>query len=343
VIEPVRHKIRRWRYEFDKLYSTGQGHVQGQPRVLLGERLGSLRPQIIDHPLVPFRAGISNAGLLKTASGYVAIAKNNTYCFCADHGIETAFGPQYKPPRAELLRVDLDDDLRVRALSPLRIVRDGERFEGTTDLREDARLTRIGDDVWCSVNLVPQGLQWDAVPAVGKLLDGAEELVARSVRTPPLKLPQKNWMPFSSGGGFFLQYSINPHVVWRVDPQTLAVVDRYSSWFVSPFFGPRGPFYRGGTPLVPYDGSLLGAAHSMVLSRGKRDYRTHFYVADARPPFKIRWFGRPVKLLRPERIQYVCGLVPRGDGFVVSYGMDDCDNVFGALSAKDISATLVRA
>ncbi len=322
-----------------------QGYAQGEPATIAGDQLGLLRHQIIDDPCVPYRAGICNSGLVRTPTGYLAVAKNNTYCFCAEHGLDAALGHKdWWPPRSNLLEIELDDGFRARRVSRLDVVRDGVALDRATDLHEDARLTEVGGEVWCSVNLVAEGGPPQAMPGIGRLAASSAELRLRSIPLPRLRTPQKNWIPFACEDELFIQYSINPHVVLRVDPQTAAVTERYSSWFVSAYWGLRGPFYRGGSPLVPYDGSYLGAAHSAVRMNGRRDYRTHFYLTDPRPPFKIRWFGRPVKLLRAERIQYISALLVGSDErFIVSYGVNDCDNVFASLRAADVKATLARA
>jgi len=343
VFSTFRDKLRFWRNEFDGHYSTVQGRVQGTPSVLRGELLGRLRSQLIAAPEVNYRAGISNAGLVKTSDGYLAVAKNNTYCFCQELGVESDFGPNDKPPRARLLLVELDEALRVTRIRRLVLEIDGRESDSEADLREDARLSVFGGEIWCSVNLVPQGNQWQAEPVLGRLDRGSARLVAKTMRRPGLRAPQKNWIPFAVGDALYVEYSINPHVVWRIEPSSLAVREEHVSRFMSGYFGPRGPFYRGSAPLVPYDGAFLGAAHSMVKVNGKRDYRTHFFLTDASPPFKIRWFGRPVKLLEPARIQYVSAIVPSGgDDFVVSYGLADCDNLFARFSIASIRATLRR-
>jgi hypothetical protein len=343
VFSAFRDKLRFWRSEFDGHYSTLQGRVQGKPAVLAGELLGGLRSQLITTPEVSYRAGISNAGLVKTSDGYLAIAKNNTYCFCQELGVDSDFGPNDKPARARLLLVELDDALRVTRVRRLALEVDGREYDDEADLREDARLSVFGSEIWCSVNLVPQGNQWRAEPVLGRLDLGSARLIAKTMRRPELRAPQKNWIPFAVGGALYLEYSINPHVVWRIDPSSLAVLEEHVTRFVSGYFGPRGPFYRGSAPLVRHDGACLGAAHSMVKVDGKRDYRTHFFLTDPHPPFKIRWFGRPVKLLSPARIQYVSAIVPSaGDDFVVSYGLADCDNLFARFNIGSIRATLRR-
>ncbi len=343
MIDAARRVLRRWRRKVDTSYRTVQGYAQGEPATIAGEQLGLLRHQVIDDPCVPYRAGICNSGLLRTSIGYLAVAKNNTYCFCAEHGLEAALGPRHWPPRSSLLEIELDDGFHVTRVSRLRVVRDGTALDRETDLCEDVRLTEVGGETWCSVNVICNGRLSQARPGIGRLAASSAELRIRSIPIPRLRTPQKNWIPFACGDELFIQYSVNPHVVLRLDGQTSTVTERYSSWFASAYWGLRGPFYRGGSSLAPFDGSYLGAAHSAVLVNGRRDYRTHFYLTDPRPPFKIRWFGRPVKLLRAERIQYISALLVGSDGrLVVSYGVNDCDNVFASLRADDVKATLAR-
>ncbi|HEX2672832.1 MAG TPA: hypothetical protein VHM25_18235, partial [Polyangiaceae bacterium] len=176
-----RDKLRFWRSEFDGHYSTLQGRVQGKPAVLAGELLGGLRSQLITTPEVSYRAGISNAGLVKTSDGYLAIAKNNTYCFCQELGVDSDFGPNDKPARARLLLVELDDALRVTRVRRLALEVDGREYDDEADLREDARLSVFGSEIWCSVNLVPQGNQWRAEPVLGRLDLGSARLIAKTM------------------------------------------------------------------------------------------------------------------------------------------------------------------
>jgi hypothetical protein len=332
--------VRFWRAEFDSFCSTLQGRLQGTPPALDGELLGTLRSQVIASPEVSYRAGICNAGLLKTATGYLAVAKNNTYCFCHERGIASDFGPGDKPPRSRLLLIELDETFRVMRVARLALEMHGQVYDDSVNLLEDARLIAFGGEIWCSVNLVPNANHWEAVPVLGRLDVQRARIVADVISGQDSRPPQKNWIPFGYGNALYVEYSINPHVVWRVDPQSLAVREQHVTRFVSGYFGSRGPFYRGSAPLVPFDGACLGAAHSMVLVDGKRDYRTHFFVTEPAPPFRIRWFGRPVKLLEPARIQYVSGIVVNGEDVIVSYGLDDCDNVFARFSGKRIRDTL---
>ena len=232
-----------------------------------------------------------------------------------------------------------------RACHDSRVVRDGTALDRETDLCEDVRLTEVGGETWCSVNVICNGRLSQARPGIGRLAASSAELRIRSIPIPRLRTPQKNWIPFACGDELFIQYSVNPHVVLRLDGQTSTVTEQVLVLVRERVLGPTGTVLsRGLVARYHIDGSYLGAAHSAVLVNGRRDYRTHFYLTDPRPPFKIRWFGRPVKLLRAERIQYISALLVGSDGrFVVSYGVNDCDNVFASLRAADVKATLARA
>lgn len=321
---------------------NAQALIQGKSLVVPGDDLGSLRAQLVGRPEVPYRAGISNSGLIGLGDGYLAIVKNNTYHFCRECGIAAEYGPEHRPARAVLLQVQLDAAFRVTSVAPLRVSERGVHLEDAEDLYEDARLVSFGDTLWVSFNHVPRGRQLESMPIIGRLDPSTATIEVAAARVPGCKVPQKNWIPFSAGGKLYLQYSINPHVVYEMDPESGALGRSYSTSFRSPYFSLRGPFFRGGTPPVPFEDGLLGVAHSHVMHGEHRHYQSYFYVAEPVPPFAIARFGVPVKLLRRSRIQYVSGLLhePVRGRFVLSCGVNDCDNVFMGLEPSVIRATL---
>jgi hypothetical protein len=335
--------LRQLKEKLGRFYRSVQASAQGAPRVLEGAALAALRSPLIDRPEIQYRAGISNGALIRTGTGYLGIVKNNTYCFCDELGVATEYGPHHVPSRSCLIQVSLNLSFGVVGVRRLIATVDGVVVRDE-DLLEDARLVSFEDQIWCSVNVVPNGNQMHAMPRLGRHSVDAGRLVLGSLSVSGASPPQKNWLPFSSDGVLYLQYSVNPHVVLRLDVTHMSVVERHSTSFFSPYVSARGPFYRGGSPPTPFDDCLLGAAHSMVFVDGRRDYRTHFYLTDARPPFKVRWFGAPVKLLRPDRIQYVCAtLVDQSGGrLLVSYGADDCDSLIVGVPIEAIRATLRR-
>ena len=321
-----------------------QAFAQGAIQVVPGDELGALRSQLVGRPEVPYRAGISNGGLVRFGDGYLAVVKNNTYHFCGECGIEADYGPDHRPTRALLLQVTLDAALKVTRVAPLRLSRRGALVEDAEDLYEDARLVSFEDTVWVSFNHVPKGRQFASMPVIGRLDPASATMHIAESPLRELGPPQKNWIPFAAAGRLYLQYSVNPHVVYEIDPQSAAPRRSYATSFRSPYFSLRGPFYRGGTPLVPFQDGLLGVAHSHVFRGEQRHYRSYFYVVEPTPPFAVTRFGMPVKLLRGDRIQFVSALLhdPARERFIVSCGVEDCDNLFAALAPSAILATLRR-
>lgn len=342
--ESALNLLRELRQSVIVAYGTLQSFAQGVPQVLQGERLGALRSQLIGRPEIIYRAGISNCGLMPHGDGFLGVVKNNTYNFCCQHGIDVDYGPRHWPVRSSLLQVELDRSFAVQKVSKLTLRENGRVLDDPDDLHEDARLVRVGDQVWCSMNLVPKARMSKALPRVGRLDPASAALEVVTLKMPKVRLPEKNWIPFSHEGRLYIQYSVNPHVVLRIDERNGSVLERHSTFFVSPYVGFPGPFFRGGAPLIPFEDVYLGVAHSVVFSNGERDYRTHFYLTDPRPPFAIRWLGAPLKLLRPERIQYVSASLfdAERQRVILSYGMDDCDNLFAAFGSREVRATLKR-
>ncbi len=321
---------------------NAQALVQGDPFVLPGEDLGSLRAQLVGRPEIPYRAGISNSGLVRLGDGYLAIVKNNTYHFCRECGIEAEYGTEHRPARAVLLQVRLDRGLQVTSVAPLRVSKRGVLLEDGEDLYEDARLFSFEDTIWVSFNRVPKGRQFESMPVIGCLDPSTATMDVIEVALPGRRPPQKNWIPFGAHGTLYLQYSVNPHVVYKIDAQSGRPLQSYSTSFRSAYFSLRGPFFRGGTPLVPFEEGLLGVAHSHVFRGEHRHYRSYFYVVEPAPPFSVMRFGIPVKLLRRNRIQFVSGLVHDSarERLVLSCGVEDCDNAFIGLDPHAVRATL---
>jgi hypothetical protein len=338
----VRRLFRRAEEYGGLALGNAQALVHGEGFVMPGEDLGALRAQLVGRPEVPYRAGISNSGMVPLGDGYLALVKNNTYHFCRECGIEAEYGPEHRPARAVLLQVRLDASLKVTSVVPLRVRRRGVLLEDAEDLYEDARLVSLQDTIWVSFNHVPKGRQLASMPIIGRLDPWSATMHVIEVPLPGRSPPQKNWIPFGVGDKLYLQYSVNPHVVYEVDPESGAPGRSYSTSFWSPFFSLRGPFFRGGTPLVPFEDGLLGVAHSHVFRGEDRHYWSYFYVVEPTPPFAIRRFGIPVKLLRRNRIQFASALVhdSKRERLVLSCGVDDCDNAFVGLDPRTIRETM---
>ena len=263
--------------------------------------------------------------------------KNGTFNFCWEMGLR-ANVDRSKGIRQILYIGRLDGELRLRTFAPLKVAIIGlPQFDPEYDLLEDARLIHNGKEVVMTTNYVPAGgppgtwpRQAEAWPLIG-LLDLSNNSVSlRPAALDGTRPPQKNWIPFGTNGETFLQYSIAPHRILRADPRTGRCEDAWVSGTRHHSFPEKSDF-KGGAPLIDVGGRLLGACHSWSLNKhGEREYVTYLYLARPVPPHDITHMSPPLKILMPDRVQYLMAMVlSEPDNCVtLSYGVNDCDNYF---------------
>lgn len=135
---------------------------------------------------------------------------------------------------------------------------------------------------------------------------------------------QKNWMPFSTKDGIFCVYSINPHVILKVDENTgkcVKIAETYSKII--------SPDIRGGSQVVLYalpDGSQRYIA---VTHRRTGDvYTTQMYMFSTEYPYEITHytndfiFGKTIE--EAADVQFASGLAILDDVANITYGEQDC-------------------
>lgn len=144
----------------------------------------------------------------------------------------------------------------------------------------------------------------------------------------------KNFVPFVYDGKIYYSYSDSPRIVIDAsNPNSIHLPRQDVTWD----FGQ----IRGGTPAIPFDGSLISFFHSSVIVntnvtvRGQRVYYFGAYLFSPTPPFSIRKVTQiPLMKANPFMINgrkrptnsfvvFPCGVIEETDHFVVSYGWND--------------------
>jgi hypothetical protein len=153
--------------------------------------------------------------------------------------------------------------------------------------------------------------------------------------------PQKNWMPFEYDDCLYLEYSIQPHVILRIDMNSAECTEAYRSTVDSSF---PNYLHGGAPPLRLNDDYFLGVGNSQHLYWFQdRYYAAVFYLFEAKPPFRVIKASPPLRVQsRVERIQYLCGLAfgENRDTLILSVGICDCDNRFVLVSLDEVLALL---
>lgn len=183
-----------------------------------------------------------------------------------------------------------------------------------------------------------------------------------NVEHPESQLLQKNWVPFTHEGSLFAEYSIEPHVVLRIDPESgrcvpvlprgIAISARGAmggSKVTFPSFLPLariaaeyGRLSGGVPPLhLPAHHVYLGYAHTKAsrsmpqyLGTSSMAYKHLFYAFEEEPPFAVIAAGPLHTLPEPPRraertfptVQFAAGMIldeATGD-LVISYSTMDC-------------------
>ncbi len=184
---------------------------------------------------------------------------------------------------------------------------------------------------------------------------GAREIVADM----PRRKIEKNWMFFELAGEVYCIYSMQPHVVLRVDLDDEALVRcmPHSEHHWGSEYSKQFGVLRGGAQPLPAGDKLLMIAHSSYVADGGRKYVMCCYAFDPKPPFRVTGCSRtPYKLHNPRgghfslaklnphkilEIVYPVGAVMQEAGRVaVSYGINDEVCALATLEMADLLAEL---
>ena len=181
---------------------------------------------------------------------------------------------------------------------------------------------------------------------------------------PPGRSPvQKNWLPFVHGGALLVEYSVEPRIVLRVDPDSGAceLAAPQTSFPPLAALGASHGRVSGGAPaaLLSTRRLYLGLAHLKDEHSAPQDvgsarmlYRHVLYAFRAEPPFDVvaatepgflpRVAGEAGAAASPPTVQFASGLLvdeARG-AVVISYSELDCGGRLAEFALGEVLAEM---
>jgi len=303
--------------------------------LLSGRTVLNLRDVVQNH--IQFKESICNAGFLPVPDGYTVVAKNQNFSYCNElkgQEARTTALKAHDDGLRILYRIDFDANWRVKMIRKLRVFLNDREVDPAIFI-EDVRLMHHDGKVFAFAN--GNG----AWPLLGRL---NEDTIYLHTAVANYSAPQKNWMPFSHDNSLYLEHSIQPHLILRVESDGTNCSDHGYTSTGDPIF-PKY-LHGGAPPLRLNDEFFLGIGNSQHLYWfQERYYAAVFYLFKATPPFRVVKVSAPLRVQsRHERIQYVCGLAFAGENkqeLVLSIGICDCDNRFVVVSLDQVLGYLL--
>ena len=304
-----------------------------------------------DRPL-----GLYNMSVMKINDGYSGIIRASTWNGCCEHNDAPTFSYAYY--------INLDEKGSVKSLFPINI--DYKLFNKCTESAggihisgvEDPRIFLFKGEQWVIANSL--GLEHQQNPCVNTMCIFKISDPSNTFRllVPPLNVNpyqrQKNWSPFEYNDELFCEYSIEPHVILKIDVDTGLTEEHWQSGQESLDIE-DDTSYRGGAPPILVTNPqfktkssidsitlperfYLGVGHTRT--RSTSNYLHFFYIFEAEPPFKMLRITPTFKLDGNERIQFASGLSVADDKVYISYGVEDCSNRISIFYINDIISIL---
>jgi hypothetical protein len=303
--------------------------------------------------------GLYNMSVRKTPNGYSGTIRGSSCNGCCPHNNFPFYSYAYY--------IDLRNDGSVRNLSLIDLGYD--RFnqcindDGTLRANgiEDPRIFMLNNEEWIMGNSL--GLPQQSYPCINAMciFKVSDPKSTFRILIPPkgvnLDQRQKNWSPFEYNGELYCEYSIEPHVILKIDTQTGVTEEKWRTGSHSQDITSDASLRGGAPPILigPKTGSFskrqnvdviegknnalpklfyLGVGH--VRTKNTSDYLHFFYVFEPKPPFKMIKITSQFKLDGNERIQFAAGLSYDNDMVYISYGVDDCHNRISQFYISDI-------
>lgn len=309
------------------------------------ENIASSDPKDIDFSR-DSKIGYYNLSVHKQTSGYSGIIRGSTWNGCCSVNAAPTFSYVYS--------IKLDINGSIKSLE--RVELDYNNFNKCSHVGgiEDPRLFCFNNEDWVMANCLGSEQQPDVcvnAMCIFKLLDPHQTF--RILATPLNVQPeqrQKNWSPFEHNGDLYCEYSINPHIILKIDTNTGLTEEKYRTGSINDDIVADDSLRGGAPPILitnfetdtidpevkPQNPKnfYLGVGHTRISATS--DYLHFFYIFEASPPFKIIKLSSEFKIDGMERIQFVSGLSLEGNMVHISYGVDDCYNRISTFDIKDI-------
>lgn len=216
---------------------------------------------------------------------------------------------------------ELADDYRVASTRDLGI-QHPRAYSGV----EDPRILAIGSEL----KVVVTGYESANAGATSILVASLDrDLKVASVVAPHYEQRltwEKNWAPFEYDGRLHFVYTVNPHVILRMEEDKTIEVGRSTNIF--PW---RSTALRGGAPPVRVGNEYYHWFHSVqTTKKGKLVYGLALYAFAARPPFQVTRRVSHVIMTPDNEIRgwnktvvFPCGAVLEDGVWKISYGKQD--------------------
>jgi len=148
---------------------------------------------------------------------------------------------------------------------------------------------------------------------------------------------EKNWMPILGRPLWLYSCSARGRVC--------TVADTGEAWTVTAHAEspPVARGFRGGSQLVPLDGSRWIAAVHEVAFAGRRIYEHRFVVFDEAADWAITEVSPPFAFRETRTIEFCAGLARDGDDLVASFGVNDAEAWLARVPVADITTILEPA
>lgn len=288
--------------------------------------------------------GLYNMSVRKLHDGYSGVIRGSTWNGCCNNNIFPSFSYVYY--------INLTDEGKVKNLNKIDL--NYELFNNCVDPSyniyasgiEDPRIFLFKNEEWSICNSL--GLSQQQNPCVNAMciFKISDPILSFRILTIPLNINpsqrQKNWSPFEYNGELYCEYSIDPHVILKIDIDTGLAEQKWETGSSNEIITSDTSLRGGAPPLLIYNHKILkfpeifylGVGHTRT--RETSDYSHFFYMFESSPPFKILAKSDQFKLDGNERIQFVTGLSLYNDMIYISYGVDDCYNRISRLYLTDL-------
>jgi hypothetical protein len=292
--------------------------------------LRDLAPLASFHPLVfPVRDGWHrhNPSITRSEDGFRCVVRIGNACirdgrYVLEGGL---------PFRTENVLVELDDELTIRSVEPLRDETDPAlRFPSHHRGLQDLRLFRQGER-WLATAASREHNRKTVNQQLLLALDGPR-ITSFTALSAPEAGDQKNWMPVLG--------AISPTMVTHCFPTTVVAFDleRGASAPVAEHVAPmvtRG--FRGGSHLLPVSDGFVCLIHEVTRVRGMRVY-THRLVHFA-PDFRIDAIS-PAFCFQLREIEFCAGFARHDGHLIISYGENDGEALLAVVPEDQLLALL---
>lgn len=287
--------------------------------------------------------GLYNMSVKKIEDGYSGVVRGSTWNGCCDNNQAPAFSYPYSIVLDEtgiikdLHRIDLDyTDLSNCTECFQNIYANGI---------EDPRLFSFKGQDWIIGNCLGSSKQPHPCVNAMCIFKISDPITSFRVLIPPIGVGamqrQKNWSPFVWEDKLYCEYSIKPHIIFKIDVETGLTEELYRTGDTSVDITADDSL-RGGTPpvLIELVGRKLFLGIGHIRSSSTSDYLHFLYTFEAEPPFKVNKITRVFKLDKAEKIQFAAGLSALNDNIYISYGVDDCYNRISVYNLQRILTLL---